>query len=170
MSTNSNQFMKKKFLLFPSLLLVCSSALVGFSGKAFAVEVQAGPIWNNDDARERCPRICEERGWRWTGHWRTTQRYRMSVCSCGEWRLDMRRAKLYPLNRVEERNFEIFRSAIEDRGLDPIHAAREVGDSNYTNLGLNLYEIRISGRSRVFFFVDRTNRVVRIHQVGGHTR
>ena len=170
MSTNSNEFMKKKFLLFPSLLLVCSSALVGCSGKAFGVEVQAGSIWNNNHAREICPPICELYGWRWTQHWHKTPWRRMSVCSCGEWRLDKSKA-VYAndLRANEQANFDIFRNAIANRGLHPIHAAREVEDCNYKHLDGDRYQIRISQRYRVFFTVDEPNKVVTILQVGGHT-
>lgn len=43
--------------------------------------VEAGPIWNNRHARRVCPRVAESVGGRWTGHWRTTIRGRMSVCN-----------------------------------------------------------------------------------------
>jgi hypothetical protein len=51
-------------------------------------DIEAGPIWNNDHARERCPQAVEE--WngenganaRWTGQWVTTAPGEMSVCGC----------------------------------------------------------------------------------------
>lgn len=46
MSTNSNQFTKKSFLLFCGSLLVCSSAFVGFSDKAFAKVLPQNQIHN----------------------------------------------------------------------------------------------------------------------------
>ena len=52
-------------------------------------DVEAGPIWNNDHALERCPELLAE--WnrnrkpgepeaRWTGQWVTTREGEMSVC------------------------------------------------------------------------------------------
>jgi hypothetical protein len=43
-------------------------------------DVEVGPIWNNDDARNKCPRAAAATGGRWTGHWRTTVWGEMSVC------------------------------------------------------------------------------------------
>jgi Ricin-type beta-trefoil lectin domain/Domain of unknown function (DUF4476)/Mannan-binding protein len=43
-------------------------------------DVEAGPIFHNDQAAERCPRVCAPD--RWTGVWRTTVPGRMSVCAC----------------------------------------------------------------------------------------
>jgi hypothetical protein len=46
-------------------------------------EYEAGPIWNNDDAGKKCPRVCDRVGSSWDGNWRTTKWGSMSVCSCG---------------------------------------------------------------------------------------
>lgn len=54
-------------------------------------ELEAGPIWNNDHAKTRCPEVADE--WnanrddgtppvRWTGNWVTTVPGEMSVCGC----------------------------------------------------------------------------------------
>ena len=51
----------------------------GGTGRPYAVEVNAGPIWNNDDANGKCPRVCS--GLQWDGQWNTTQWGVMSVCS-----------------------------------------------------------------------------------------
>jgi hypothetical protein len=48
---------------------------------SFAVDVDAGPIWNNDDAQGKCPQVCGGRA-NWDGNWRTTEAGRNSVCSC----------------------------------------------------------------------------------------
>lgn len=51
-------------------------------------DLEAGPIWNQDHARERCPEVVamwnetSERKGRWTGHWTTTVPGEMSVCQC----------------------------------------------------------------------------------------
>lgn len=34
--------------------------------------VEAGPIWNQSDANIKCPRLAQEEGGTWTGHWWTT--------------------------------------------------------------------------------------------------
>jgi hypothetical protein len=43
-------------------------------------EVEAGPLWNNADAAQKCPAVCAPQAW--TGGWRTTVQGRMSVCTC----------------------------------------------------------------------------------------
>lgn len=53
------------------------------------MDIEAGPIWNNEHATERCPEAVRE--WiagngdegdpRWTGHWKTTVPGEMSVCN-----------------------------------------------------------------------------------------
>lgn len=44
--------------------------------------LQAGPIWNNQDAKRKCPALCSADDRVWTGHWWTTVPGRMSVCQC----------------------------------------------------------------------------------------
>ena len=43
-----------------------------------AVDVPAGPIWNNDDAKAKCPGVCSSL--HWNGQWKTTEEGVMSVC------------------------------------------------------------------------------------------
>jgi hypothetical protein len=43
----------------------------------------AGPLFNNMDAQNKCPEVCQRTGGNWDGNWKTTQPGRMSVCSCG---------------------------------------------------------------------------------------
>lgn len=50
----------------------------GWAGDAGSVE--AGPIWNQQDAEQKCPRVCG--AGQWTGHWWTTVPNTMSVCQC----------------------------------------------------------------------------------------
>lgn len=51
-------------------------------------DVEAGPIWSQEHAMERCPEVAREWGGmhdseaRWTGHWLTTVPGEMSVCNC----------------------------------------------------------------------------------------
>lgn len=65
------------------LTLVESTAPAGSEG----FDLEAGPIWSNDHAGQRCPQVLEE--WlaanpdkkaEWTGAWLTTKQGEMSVC------------------------------------------------------------------------------------------
>lgn len=49
-------------------------------GKASKRAVEAGPIWNQADANEKCPLIAAQNNGTWTGQWWTTVQGRMSVC------------------------------------------------------------------------------------------
>lgn len=49
-------------------------------GACTGVNLEAGPIWNNDDAKRKCPEACG--GYTWNGQWRTTVNGAMSVCGC----------------------------------------------------------------------------------------
>ncbi len=57
-------------------------------GEVKEFTLDAGPIWDNDNAQTRCPEVTEE--WnaanpgkaRWTGAWWTTVPNEMSVCAC----------------------------------------------------------------------------------------
>lgn len=42
----------------------------------------AGPIWNNDDAKVKCPRSCAADNSTWNGNWRTTIANVLSECDC----------------------------------------------------------------------------------------
>ncbi len=67
-------------------------------GQIKTADVEAGPIWNQAHALERCPEAITE--WaqahppadlsaRWTGHWTTTVPNEMSVCGCMEGTADL---------------------------------------------------------------------------------
>jgi len=43
-------------------------------------DVEAGPLFSNADAAQKCPRVCAPG--QWTGRWATTVPGRMSVCGC----------------------------------------------------------------------------------------
>ncbi|GHB22545.1 hypothetical protein GCM10007094_08390 [Pseudovibrio japonicus] len=53
-----------------------------YAGQAFAYteDVEAGPIWNQLDAEEKCPQVAAEAGGTWNGQWTTTIPGEMSVC------------------------------------------------------------------------------------------
>lgn len=45
--------------------------------------VDAGPLWNQFDAQNKCPDVCKRSNGRaWDGNWKTTEPGRASVCSC----------------------------------------------------------------------------------------
>ncbi|MFK7932837.1 MAG: mannan-binding lectin [Saprospiraceae bacterium] len=47
---------------------------------SFKTYVLAGPIWSNDDAKEKCPVVAASYGGTWTGQWKTIVESVMSVC------------------------------------------------------------------------------------------
>lgn len=60
-----------------------STALVlaaTMAAPAFAKDIQAGPIWNNDDAALKCPVAAAAVHGTWNGNWVTTIPGQMSVC------------------------------------------------------------------------------------------
>lgn len=61
-----------------ALLIV--SVVFGFASNAFALDVNAGPIWNNDDAKVKCPVAAQVYSAQWNGQWTTTAPGKMSVC------------------------------------------------------------------------------------------
>ncbi|MCC5628817.1 mannan-binding lectin [Nostoc sphaeroides CHAB 2801] len=56
------------------------SIVFGSVPNALALNVNAGPIWNNDDAQIKCPVVAAVYGTQWTGRWTTTIWNKMSVC------------------------------------------------------------------------------------------
>ena len=44
--------------------------------------IEAGPLWHQQDAQAKCPRVCDARSGIWTSAWWTTEQGRMSVCEC----------------------------------------------------------------------------------------
>jgi uncharacterized lipoprotein YajG len=72
--------MKKKFLLSVGTVIIGSSAIFSFCSQASAFDVKAGPIWNNNDAKVKCPVAARAHNGRWNGQWRTTIPGKQSVC------------------------------------------------------------------------------------------
>jgi len=63
--------------------LMLAALLGAFGMSSSASEFEAGPLWNDGDARAKCPAVCSRNGNQyWTGNWRTTVPNLMSVCSC----------------------------------------------------------------------------------------
>ncbi|ASP38469.1 hypothetical protein CHH28_07190 [Bacterioplanes sanyensis] len=46
------------------------------------IGLEAGPIWDNSDARNKCPSTCGRACLQWSGQWRTTEPGKQSVCGC----------------------------------------------------------------------------------------
>ena len=63
-------------------LVLLSLALCGGMAHADVQKIQreAGPLWSQDDARGKCPRVCAPLPW--SGQWWTTRPNQMSVCEC----------------------------------------------------------------------------------------
>lgn len=45
-------------------------------------DVNAGPLWNQQNAQATCPNVCAKQSLTWNGQWKTTQTGVMSVCGC----------------------------------------------------------------------------------------
>lgn len=48
----------------------------------FTVDIPVGPIWNNEDAKTKCPIACAAHLGEWNGQWTTVVEGEMSVCGC----------------------------------------------------------------------------------------
>ncbi|MFI5846048.1 mannan-binding protein [Catenuloplanes sp. NPDC051500] len=48
----------------------------------YTMDVPAGALWSNDDAKAKCPHICASYGGTWTGQWRTVVWGKLSVAEC----------------------------------------------------------------------------------------
>ncbi|MEM5582134.1 MULTISPECIES: mannan-binding lectin [unclassified Roseibium] len=65
--------------------VVKSSALAMLAGVMFASaagarDIEAGPIWNDEDAKLKCPVAAAAYEGKWNGQWKTTVEGEMSVC------------------------------------------------------------------------------------------
>ncbi|MDF5733892.1 MAG: mannan-binding lectin [Rhizonema sp. PD38] len=79
---NMSQIKKSLSSLLKSAFcaFLIASVVFGFSNNAFALDVKAGPIWNNDDAKVKCPIAAAAANGVWNGQWTTTVPGTMSVC------------------------------------------------------------------------------------------
>jgi hypothetical protein len=48
----------------------------------FTIDIIAGPIFSNDDAKVKAPIACASYGGTWNGQWTTVVEGKMSVCGC----------------------------------------------------------------------------------------
>jgi hypothetical protein len=51
-------------------------------GTTYTMDVPAGPIMNNEDAKLKCGAICASYGGTWNGQWRTVIEGKLSVAGC----------------------------------------------------------------------------------------
>lgn len=69
--------MKKLFQMFASAAILFAISFA-ISSNALAIDIEAGPIWDNSDAQAKCPSVCS--GLQWNNQWVTTVPGEMSVC------------------------------------------------------------------------------------------
>lgn len=67
-------------LLGFSIATIGTAVMLGSATPAAARDVKAGPIWNNEDAKVKCPVAAAAVGGVWNGQWRTTIWGKESVC------------------------------------------------------------------------------------------
>jgi hypothetical protein len=48
----------------------------------YTMDVPAGPLWSDDDAKAKCPAICASYGGTWNGQWTTVVEGKLSVAGC----------------------------------------------------------------------------------------
>ncbi|ANV85425.1 hypothetical protein AWQ21_14330 [Picosynechococcus sp. PCC 7003] len=88
-----NKLSRFSFLATSTISFIFSLSLPASANTTRAVE--AGPIWNQNDANVKCPRLAQEEGGTWTGQWWTTISGVMSVC------------QLEFLNNLETKSFSL---------------------------------------------------------------
>lgn len=64
-----------------TLVFSAVAAAIFIGGPAAASDVNAGPIWSNDDAQVKCPVAAAAVHGTWNGNWVTTVTGQMSVCA-----------------------------------------------------------------------------------------
>lgn len=50
--------------------------------ETYTTDVQAGPIWNQSDAEQKCPAVCGNVRGEWSGQWTTIISGQASICEC----------------------------------------------------------------------------------------
>lgn len=60
--------------------VIGATLVLATPGVVLAQAVEAGPIWNQADAQNKCPAVCQPG--QWSGQWWTTRPGQMSVCQC----------------------------------------------------------------------------------------
>lgn len=72
--------------MYNKYILAVIASVYLISPLTHAKDLNAGPIWNQFDAENKCPKVCTDAGpgWKWSGQWQTVQFGSASVCSCEE--------------------------------------------------------------------------------------
>lgn len=60
----------------------CVVPVTANGGSKFTLDVPAGPIWNQEDAKVKAPLACASYGGTWNGQWKTVIENQMSVVGC----------------------------------------------------------------------------------------
>ena len=71
----------KRTIMLVAVLMLVAFAHAGIAQQKSCV-VNAGPIWNQQDANTKCPATCGAGYGAWDGQWWTTVWGEMSVCEC----------------------------------------------------------------------------------------
>ncbi len=74
--------MKKVGSALAAIVATTSLVLTAYAVECAYVDLEAGPIWSNEDAKTKCPQVCSSHGGYWKGAWTTTVWGKMSVCGC----------------------------------------------------------------------------------------
>jgi hypothetical protein len=64
----------------PGSMSVCELRLSPSKEIKVVESIEAGPIWSQSDAQQKCAEVAKKNGGTWNGQWRTTVPGRMSVC------------------------------------------------------------------------------------------
>lgn len=64
----------------PNEMSVCGVIGASPQNVGELANIEAGPIWSQDDALVKCPVVAAATRGAWTGQWRTTEWGKMSVC------------------------------------------------------------------------------------------
>ena len=64
----------------PAALLIASGPAAAKGGGGGGKWVEVGPIWNQQDAENKCPKAARRQGMTWSGQWKTTVPGQMSKC------------------------------------------------------------------------------------------
>lgn len=86
MSYQNNRFSKivnSRMIFRPMGMFLSSFMLMmglSFASAQMMAALEAGPIWSNDDAQDKCAALADESNGDWTGQWWTTVEGAMSVC------------------------------------------------------------------------------------------
>ena len=69
------------YFVYSGVIAGLLAAMVAFApAESRTLKVEAGPIWSQSDAQQKCPKIAAANDGVWTGQWQTTVPGRMSVC------------------------------------------------------------------------------------------